>query len=233
MAFFDHFTSTEPTALGRGFTLGAARMVLSAIVRRHPGARDLLEIGPGRGDFAGLWSTERGAVTALEANPSMAEALAARGIEVIQALAPPLPCQAQCFDVALACHLIEHMPTAKEAESLVAEMARVCRPGGLVVLVAPDIRSWRFDFWNADYSHNFVTSPRRLAQLLGNAGVQVEEVVEFSGTFTGWKGWLVALAARCIPSAAAEGGLWMQRLYKLKLTFLGNVLIIGRKGMRP
>jgi len=229
MAFFDHYSSVTATPLGSELVRRAARLHCSAIRKAHPTAGSALEIGPGKGEFCDLWLRQGGTITALEANPLLGEALAAKKVRVVASVAPPLPFPADGFDVVFAAHVIEHMPTVTKAIELVDEMVRVCRPGGLVCLAAPDVRAWRFDFWNADYTHNYVTSPRRLEQLFHNAGLRVEEVVLYSGCLGGPTGWLLRSFARWLPGSPGNGGLWAQRLYKLKLSFLGNVLILGRK----
>lgn len=229
MAFFDHYSSSQSTPLGREFVKKAARLLCSSVKKVHPAAESVLEIGPGQGHFCELWLQQGGTVTALEANPILGEALSRLNVSVIKAVAPPLPFDSGEFDVAIAAHVIEHMPTVTQAIELVEEMARVVRPGGIVGIVAPDVRAWRFDFWNADYTHNYVTSPRRLEQLFFNYGLQVEEVILYSGYLPGLVGRVLRFLAPLLPGSPEAGGLWRQRLYKLRMTFLGNFLIIGRK----
>lgn len=229
MAFFDHYSSGQATPLGRELVKKAAQLLCSSVKKVHPAAASVLEIGPGKGEFCELWLQQGGTVTALEANPILGEALSTLNVRVVKAVAPPLPFDSGEFDVAIAAHVIEHMPTVTQAIELVEEMARVVRPGGIVGIVAPDVRSWRFDFWNADYTHNYVTSPRRLEQLFFNSGLQVEEMLLYSGYLPGLAGRVLRFLAPLLPGSPEAGGLWLQRLYKLRMTFLGNFLIIGRK----
>jgi hypothetical protein len=48
----------------------------------------------------------------------------------------------------------------------VAEARRVLRPGGTFFVVVPDYLKERTFFWDVDYTHNFVTTERRVTQLL-------------------------------------------------------------------
>lgn len=233
MTFFDHFASDRPTALGRMFGQKAAALLSRQISKVEPKPGSLLEIGPGRGEFCDIWQQRGGAVTALEANPAMGGALAAKGMRVIHGLAPPLPFGNDQFDVVVASHVLEHMPTVLQSVELVEEMKRVCSPGGVLCIVAPDVRTWRLDFWNADYTHNYVTSPRRVEQLFRNVDLTVERVLNYSGFVTGPAGWFLSVAARLFPARALDAmlpaSLGRGKFYKLKLTFLGNFLIVGRK----
>lgn len=233
MSFYDHFLSTKPTTLGRGFSEKAALLMRAEILRHVPNVETLLEIGPGRGDFCLPWKNGGGDVTVLEPNPTLGAALKKQGIRVIESLAPPILCDDDQFDVVLASHVIEHMSSVEMATELVEEMMRVCKPGGCVCIAAPDIRAFKADFWNVDYTHNYVTSPRRIEQLFLDVGLHTEKPLFYSGYLTGITATLLSFLARLIPSGGMVGsmtqtGLW-QKVYKLKVTFLGNFFLIGRK----
>ena len=96
-----------------------------------PGTR-LLEVGSGRGHLArrieGLGAT----VTGVDANPEAAENAVARDIRTMRVEALDFPDAA--FDQVVAIHAIEHFPLIAEA---FAEMARVLKPGGLMLLIYP------------------------------------------------------------------------------------------------
>lgn len=233
MSFYDHFLSSKPTALGRGFAQKTAILMRDMILDQMPEASKLLEIGPGRGEFCLMWLRERGDVTVVEANSTIGEPLSKEGIQVVKAFAPPIPCEDNQFDVVLASHVIEHMPTVDQAIALAEEMTRVCRPGGVICIASPDIKAFGSDFWNVDYTHSFVTSPRRIEQLLGDSGLKVEKSILYSGYLTGIKGLIVQTFARFLPvgpkGGAQSGSSLQQKIYKLKVTFLGNFFVIGRK----
>lgn len=229
MAFFDHYSLAKPTTLGRKFVKKSAQLLYSHIKSVHPTSTDALEIGPGKGDFCEFWLSQGGSITAMEANSVMGQELTGKGVRVVEAFAPPLPFEPAEFDVVVASHVIEHMPTVTKAVELVEEMTRVCKPGGVVCIVAPDIRSWKFDFWNADYTHNYVTSSRRLEQLFFNSGLKVESSILMSGPFVGFRKVIFNFIAMCLPSSLRGAGFLFNKIYKLKLTFLGNFMLIGRK----
>jgi SAM-dependent methyltransferase len=67
----------------------------------------------------------------------------------------------------------------------VSEALRVLRPGGVVFIVVPDYLKEKTFFWDVDYTHNFVTTERRVRHLLGDHGFTVERVVRSIGASTG------------------------------------------------
>jgi SAM-dependent methyltransferase len=71
------------------------------------------------------------------------------------------------------------------AREFVAEARRVLRPGGTLFVVVPDYLKERTFFWDVDYTHNFVTTERRVRQLFNDGGFQTLEVERGIGVATG------------------------------------------------
>ena len=81
------------------------------------------------------------------------------------------------------------------AREFVAEARRVLRPGGVLFVVVPDYMKERAFFWDIDYTHNFVTTERRVRQLLYDGGFDIRQVVRSIGAATGVRRDLLAGAA--------------------------------------
>jgi SAM-dependent methyltransferase len=231
MPFYDYYGELPSTAIGRGWVVRQAHNLLAHLLVASPGARRLLEVGPGRGVFADVCAAKGLAYTALDINRRLLAGVTQRGHGGLLAQAPRLAVADAAFDIAFAAHVIEHSPTYPDALTLVAEMRRVVAPGGVVALVAPDYLGLREDFWNCDYSHSFVTTRRRLRQIARDGGL--EPVTErylwgpleglagvLGGSLLG--GSLVGRVGRVLPGRLGE------RLYKLRLTFARAILIVGR-----
>jgi len=133
-AAYDQWHTDHPTGSGAWYDL--ARKVLDG---RLEGAT-VLEIGCGGGGFA-AWMAAMGARsvsgedfsdTAIETacNPHTAANLAFR-LGDIQRIEHP----DDTFDVVVSCETLEHLPAPYKA---VTELARVLRPGGLLVLSTPN-----------------------------------------------------------------------------------------------
>ena len=98
---------------------------------------------------------------------------------------PPFPVPDGSCDVLYADQVLEHMSGIDAAHAFASEALRVLRPGGVVFIVVPDYLKERTFFWDVDYTHNFVTTERRVRQLLGDHGFAVERVVRSIGAGTG------------------------------------------------
>jgi len=120
----------------------------------------ILEVACGRGGFAKLLAT-RGAVVS-GADFSETALRIARNrisqngggifhIHLARADVQQLPYADQSFDIIISCETLEHLPQPLQA---LKEMARVCRPGGLLYLTTPN-------YFNAMGLYYVYTSLRR------------------------------------------------------------------------
>ena len=98
---------------------------------------------------------------------------------------PPLAGADGSSDVVYADQVLEHMPGVDAARSFVAETHRVLRPQGVAFIVVPNYLKEGAFFWDVDYTHNFVTTERRMRQLLQDGGFRIELTVRSIGAATG------------------------------------------------
>lgn len=185
----------ELTGLGRARRGRTERSRLGLLMRHCSPPGNLLEIGPGQGTLA-LRAIEAGwTYRAVEASPVLIEVLRKRGLEVTPGWAPPIPASDESTDVVYADQVLEHMSGIDAARQLVSEALRVLRPGGTLFVVVPDYLKERGFFWDVDYTHNFVTTERRVRQLLYDGGFDIVQVVRSIGAATGFRRDLLAAAA--------------------------------------
>jgi ubiquinone/menaquinone biosynthesis C-methylase UbiE len=97
----------------------------------HPGER-ILEVGCGPGHLTKRLQDLGCRAIGVDANPQAPDAAIARDVQVMRA--ERLEFADGSFDKVLAVHAIEHFP---ELPAALGEMARVLRPGGLMLLVYP------------------------------------------------------------------------------------------------
>ncbi len=155
----------------------------------------MLEIGPGQGSLAEGAVAAGWQYRAMEASPILIEHLRAKGLEIIEGWAPPILADDASADVVYADQVLEHMSGIDAARAFVAEARRVLKPGGTLFVVVPDYLKERTFFWDVDYTHNFVTTERRVRQLLYDGGFEIREVVRSIGAATGVKRDLLAFGA--------------------------------------
>lgn len=185
--FYRDFSDRQKTVtdFGRARRGRTERSRLGLLMRsaRPPG--DMLEIGPGKGSLA-LAAVEAGwRYRAVEASPILITELRALGLDVIEGWAPPIRTADASCDVVYADQVLEHMSGIDAAREFVSESLRALRPGGVFFVVVPDYLKERGFFWDVDYTHNFVTTERRVKQLLYDGGFTVEKVVRSIGVSTG------------------------------------------------
>lgn len=203
------------------------------VLRQVPHPRRLLEIGPGRGEFADFCLRAGIDYVALEANLRQANGLHERGAKMIVGFAPPLPLATGDFDAVVAWNVLEHMPDFVAAQAFLREMVRVTRPGGIVGVNTPDLLGAGRLFWDTDYTHSFPTSMRRLRQMFNDEELDIVDATYYSGVVSGALAHPLSWGARAFPEALVgtlvQPIMPRERIYRTRITFLRNVFMLGRK----
>ena len=196
---------------------------------------NILEIGPGRGVFAELCKKEGIGYTAIEVNPTLADNLKEQGLRVIRARTPPIPVDSNKFDIVYMNQVFEHMNDIKMARVLIEECCRVLKKSGFLCIISPDYLMWREEFFNGDYTHNYITTVGRLKEMYYDHDLETVYANYISGPFFGDPTTFVLssfsrlfirpklihlLTFRLIPE---------ERIYKIKYTLLRSFMIIGEK----
>lgn len=185
----------ELTGFGRARRARTEQSRLGLLTRHATPPGDLLEIGPGHGTLAELAVAAGWRYRGVEASPILIHELRAKGLQIVEAWAPPIPVADGSQDVVYADQVLEHMTGIDAARALVAEAYRALRPRGVAFIVVPDYLKERSFFWDVDYTHNFVTTERRIRQLLYDGGFDIERVVPSIGAATGLHRDLLAAGA--------------------------------------
>jgi SAM-dependent methyltransferase len=185
----------ELTGFGRARRGRTERSRLGLLMRHASPPGDFLEIGPGQGSLAVLARDAGWRYRAMEASPVLIDQLRGKGLEVIEGWAPPILAADDSMDVVYADQVLEHMSGIDAARAFVAESRRVLRPGGTLFVVVPDYLKERTFFWDVDYTHNFVTTERRVRQLLYDGGFDITRMVRSIGAATGLKHDVLAAGA--------------------------------------
>jgi 2-polyprenyl-3-methyl-5-hydroxy-6-metoxy-1,4-benzoquinol methylase len=115
------------------------RWLLGIGVKRHPGARTLLEIGAG----GGLLIAEAGRLgleaTGVEPSKSLvAAAKRTHDVDLVQGIYPHPRLTGRQFDLVYLVDVIEHVG---DPVQLLTDAARALAPGGIMLVVTPDVSS--------------------------------------------------------------------------------------------
>lgn len=95
---------------------------------------DVLEIGPGFGATTNVLAGRRGRLTAIELEPSYCERLRRQlpdSVNVVQGDATAMPFPDARFSAVVCFTMLHHLPSPESQDKLLAEAARVLRPGGV------------------------------------------------------------------------------------------------------
>ena len=99
--FYKWFSERRLTRFGGARRLRIERGRLALLARHATPPGDLLEIGPGVGSLVEPLGAMGWTYRAIEASPTLAGQLRARGVEVTEAWVPPFPVADACCDVAV------------------------------------------------------------------------------------------------------------------------------------
>lgn len=231
---YNYYAEDSVTPVGEWMVRNARRRQLDLIRPFLCGSDSaLLEIGPGFGQLTELF-LEVGYhnYTVVEPNDLLRKRLEERGVRTKDYTIPLLQEYDNSYDAIIMFHVLEHLGGVAEAGAFVSEAARVLLPGGLLCILSPDYLHLRQDFFNVDYTHAYVTTVRRVAQLFHDGGFDVLKCTYFSGMFAGVPATLVSNLVR-LGLCFSSGNRLRSRLYKLKTSLLRSFLIIGKKRAQP
>ena len=183
--FYKTFSEKKLTTYGSVRRGKIEQHRLRLLHRYKPAPGEMFEIGPGHGTLADQAVSAGWRYTAIEASPILIDVLRKKGLRVIEAFTPPIPIADAIADVVYADQVLEHMSGIDAARHFTAEGLRALRPGGIFFVVVPDYLKERTFFWDVDYTHNFVTTPRRMKQLLYDGGFEILHMERAIGVSTG------------------------------------------------
>jgi SAM-dependent methyltransferase len=159
------------------FTPDAARSRVWAAVcaylqRFVPAEASVLDLGAGYGDFSRHIVASRR--VAFDANPALASFVEPPVEAAVGDVTDLGRFTAGEFDVAFASNLLEHLEWA-QLERAVAEVHRVLRPAGRLLLVQPNFRLRPREYFD-DYTHRTIFTDRSLTDFLNASGFEVVHV---------------------------------------------------------
>ena len=234
MAIYDTYASRGRVKAGVALKERQNQKIFALGLLHSPRPARILEIGPGDGYLAALATAAGLGYVAVEGSAATADGLRARGFEVHCGYVPRLPASLSGkFTCCFLLHVIEHMPEPTKAARLIEEIRQALVPGGSLVVACPDYTRWGRDFYDADYTHCYPMTRRRLSQLLVDHGFHVVHHTIYTGSLFGYAGLPVSWLARILYSRLADDlfGRFVPRdvLNRGLLAFLPNLLTVAKR----
>lgn len=129
--YYDAFSETyEAQRDGRGRYHDLVDALEVELTLPYAEGRELVEVGCGTGLLLRKFAEVARRAVGVDLSPGMLARARARGLEVHEGSAGQLPLPSSSFDVAVSFKTLPHVPDLRRALS---EMARVVRPGGVLI----------------------------------------------------------------------------------------------------
>lgn len=138
--YYDEFSDWYERERGRGYHQLIDDLETDLVLRYGTG-KDVLEAGCGTGLILGRVAGQARAAHGVDLSAGMLAKAAARGLKVAQGSVTALPYADASFDVTYSFKVLAHVEAINQA---MAEMARVTRPGGVVLAEFYNTRSLRY-----------------------------------------------------------------------------------------
>lgn len=186
----------------------------------------VLDVGCGNGERLDLLKQLGWAVKGTDLDQKAVEAARQKGLDAdcgeLAALAYP----AESFDAVILSHVIEHVPHPVD---LLAECARVLKPGGRVVMLTPNAESFGLDCYGRCWRglepprHLQIFSQTALERIVGEAGLRVVKGKSLLGPQVLYASQAIKIGNPMINGSVRLG--LRSKLYVKWLTLLESLLL--------
>jgi len=234
MAFYDHFKNSNIASISLigkkivAFQNNNFINLIKKISHKNLSQISLLEIGPGKGFFAGKCKEYNIKYFAVEGNKLMAKDLKKNGYIVYNQLVPPIKVDKK-FDVIFMNQVFEHMENRSRAIKLIESCRKHLKNKGVIIISTPDILSWKEDFWS-DYTHNYPTSIEGLTRILYDYNFTVIYKNYYSFFVKGnFLTKIISFLSRLFYGIGIFKLIFGEKAYKTKVSLLRSCIVIGRK----
>lgn len=130
----------------------------------------VVDVGAGYCEF--INNIPAGHKLAIDLNPDV-EKYAAPGVEVVRNDASAMgSLESDSVDVVFMSNFLEHLPGKAEVLATLQESRRVVRPGGLLIILQPNVRFLPGEYWDF-FDHHTPLTDRSLAEALRMIGMEI------------------------------------------------------------
>jgi SAM-dependent methyltransferase len=150
--YYDRFATNYEAERHHGYHRLIDELELG-LVRRYGAGRDVFEAGCGTGLLLREAARVARSAVGLDLSRGMLAPARARGLRVVQGSLTDVPLPSASFDLVYSMKVLAHVPPIARA---VAELARLCRPGGHMLLEF-------YNPWSLRYLAKRMAGPGRIA----------------------------------------------------------------------
>jgi ubiquinone/menaquinone biosynthesis C-methylase UbiE len=150
--YYDRFAPTYEEARHEGYHRLIDELELG-LIERYGAGRDIFEAGCGTGLLLREAATSARSAVGLDLSRGMLSTAHTRGLKVVQGSLTAVPLPDASFDLVYSMKVLPHVPPIREA---VAELTRLCRPGGHLLLEF-------YNPWSLRYLAKRLGGPGRIA----------------------------------------------------------------------
>lgn len=232
MAFYKSFSDTTATPIGKWIVNTKYNSLIKSISKQIDleGAT-VLEIGPGTGEFSDKLRELGVDVHMIEPNSYLKEILGKKGYTKIENYSvPPLTAENNTYDLIVMINVFEHLHNHENAVHMMKELKRTLKDDGILAVNTPEVLFFGLYFWEADYTHNYVTTRNRFEQMFIDFEMKVEVKRLYSGPIHGWWTPLISYFMRSLFFIDLISSFKIRKkINKLRFSLLTNVFFIARK----
>ncbi|MBI2611881.1 methyltransferase domain-containing protein [Candidatus Gottesmanbacteria bacterium] len=169
---YDFFYQKRHPAFLEKIFLRSSLNILSVLLQEFPLKKSLsfLELGPGKGYFlkAIKESKIKISYTAVDQNELVLKNITT--LKKYKSTLPKLPKFYQKFDCIYGAYLIEHLKSGDELYELILNCKKYLKKGGIISFLAPDVLDQKFEFYAADYTHQYPVTKRNVSLIFQDIG---------------------------------------------------------------
>ncbi len=198
---------SKVTSLGASRKIKMLRRLVQRLLPPPSQAPVILEVGPGRGEFAGLVLEQGYDYVGIEPSDELRRDLQSKGLTIVEKGLPEIALSDREVDVVYSFDVLEHLDNHNVAMTFMSEAYRVLKPDGHMIVIAPNAETLGPLFYVYEYQHSFVTTVYRVQSMLRDSGF----VMVSSGRFLTSFGLSEGVLARSLDRFIAQTALLLAR----------------------
>jgi predicted TPR repeat methyltransferase len=198
----------------------------------------IVEIGPGRGEFAQECINRKFDYTGIEPSKTLADMLRSVGYNIINQKVPPLHLEENQYDLIHSKDVIEHLISYEEVLGLLSDCRLVLKDGGYISAIVPNFATLKELFYEYEYQHAFPTTEMRMQRLLEDSGFQVIKLRKVFCEIGLSKFWfldrmlahlLIPIARNSVFCTIVKIFASTEILFKIHKNVYDHIYVLGRK----